>query len=63
MALSTFSMAQKAPALTGKLTRSKTIPGKGWFVYIRLYGVQQAFFDKTWQLPLVEPVNFKNFAK
>ena len=38
----------------------KTIPGKGWFVYFRLYGVQQAFFDNTWQLPLVEPVNFKH---
>jgi hypothetical protein len=38
----------------------KTIPNKGWFVYVRLYGVQQAFFDKTWQLPLIEPVNFEN---
>lgn len=36
----------------------KTIPGKGWFVYVRLYGVEQPFFDKTWQLPLIEPIDF-----
>jgi hypothetical protein len=41
----------------------KTIPGRGWFVYFRLYGVEQAFFDKTWQLPLVEPVDFQNLGE
>jgi hypothetical protein len=23
-------------------------PGKGWFVYLRLYGPEQPYFDKTW---------------
>ena len=41
----------------------KTIPNRGWFVYFRLYGVQHAFFDRTWQLPLVEPVNFERLSK
>jgi hypothetical protein len=26
----------------------KTVPGKGWFCLIRLYGPDQAFFDRTW---------------
>ncbi|MDF2190618.1 DUF1254 domain-containing protein [Paraflavitalea sp. CAU 1676] len=27
----------------------KTIPGKGWFAYIRVYGPQQAAFDGSWK--------------
>lgn len=27
----------------------KTIPGKGWFVYLRIYGPQQAAFDGSWK--------------
>ncbi len=27
----------------------KTIPGKGWFVYIRIYGPQAAAFDGSWK--------------
>lgn len=27
----------------------KTIPGKGWFVYFRVYGPQQAAFDGSWK--------------
>ena len=26
----------------------QTTPGKGWFVYLRLYGPEQSYFDKTW---------------
>lgn len=29
----------------------QTIPGRGWFVYFRIYGPQDAAFDKTWSLP------------
>jgi hypothetical protein len=29
----------------------KTIPGRGWFVYFRIYGPEQPAFDGTWQLP------------
>jgi len=28
----------------------KTIPGKGWFVYFRIYGPEAAAFDGTWKL-------------
>jgi hypothetical protein len=27
----------------------QTIPGKGWFVWIRLYGPLEPWFDKTWR--------------
>ncbi|WP_114238229.1 DUF1254 domain-containing protein [Dyella sp. C9] len=27
----------------------KTIPGKGWFAYFRVYGPEQAAFDGTWK--------------
>lgn len=27
----------------------KTIPGKGWFVYFRVYGPEKAAFDGTWK--------------
>jgi hypothetical protein len=27
----------------------KTVPGKGWFTYIRLYGPLEPFFDQTWK--------------
>ena len=27
----------------------KTVPGKGWFAYIRLYGPLEPFFDQTWK--------------
>jgi hypothetical protein len=28
----------------------KTIPGKGWFVYFRIYGPEAPVFDDTWRL-------------
>ena len=27
----------------------KTVPGKGWFAYLRIYGPEQAAFDGTWK--------------
>jgi hypothetical protein len=35
----------------------KTIPGKGWFVYFRVYGPQPAAFDGTWK-----PGDFESFS-
>jgi len=26
----------------------QTMPGKGWFVYLRLYGPENSYFDQTW---------------
>jgi hypothetical protein len=35
----------------------KTIPGKGRFVYFRIYGPDAPAFDRTWQLPDFAPTN------
>lgn len=34
----------------------QTNPGEGYFIYFRFFGPQQAFFDKTWALPDLEPL-------
>ena len=40
------------PADQGARSRwIQTIPGKGWFVYFRIYGPEEPAFDGTWQLP------------
>jgi hypothetical protein len=33
-----------------------TIPDKGFFVILRLYGPKQAFFDKTWKPGDIEKI-------
>ena len=38
----------KAPA--GKEANwIQTVPGEGWFAYLRLYGPLERWFDKTWR--------------
>jgi hypothetical protein len=34
----------------------QTIPGKGWHMLFRLYGPEQAWFDKTWRPSEIELV-------
>jgi hypothetical protein len=34
----------------------QTMPGKGWFVILRLYSPLQSFFDKTWRVSEIEEV-------
>jgi hypothetical protein len=34
----------------------QTIPGKGWFVFLRLYGPLESWFDKTWRPGEIELV-------
>ena len=36
----------------------QTVPGKGFFVILRLYNPLQAFFDKTWRPSEIETVTF-----
>jgi hypothetical protein len=35
----------------------QTVPGKGWFIILRLYGPLEPWFDKTWKPGEVELVN------
>lgn len=52
----TLYFGPEAPA--GKPAKNwiKTLPGKGWFTYFRLYGPTQPYFDKTWSLPDIEEI-------
>jgi hypothetical protein len=34
----------------------QTLPGKGWFVILRLYSPLESFFDKSWRPSDIEPV-------
>ena len=34
----------------------QTIPGKGWFVILRMYGPLEPWINKTWRPGEVEPV-------
>jgi hypothetical protein len=34
----------------------QTLPGKGWFPTVRLYGPLEPWFDKTWRLPEIDPI-------
>jgi hypothetical protein len=49
-----FSPARPDGAAEGNWIQ--TVPGKGWFVLLRLYSPLQPFFDKTWQPGEIEPV-------
>jgi hypothetical protein len=49
-----FSPAQPAGVARGNWIQ--TVPGKGWFVLLRLYGPLEPFFDKTWRPSEIEPV-------
>ena len=42
----------------------QTVPGRGWFPYIRLYGPGEKWFDEdAFKLLQVEKVDFKKLAK
>ena len=34
----------------------QTLPGKGWFPTVRLYGPLEPWIEKTWRLPEIEPL-------
>ena len=34
----------------------RTVPGKGFFVYLRFYGPHESFYDKTWRPSDLTPI-------
>jgi hypothetical protein len=40
----------------------QTVPGKGWFTYLRFYGPTEPFFDKSWALNDFEKIGTSNAA-
>jgi hypothetical protein len=45
----TVYFAPEQPAGVPRGNWIQTIPGKGWYVWLRLYGPLEPFFDKTWR--------------
>jgi len=40
---------EKGSLTNGTSNWIETVPGKSWFVILRLYGPLEPWFDKTWQ--------------
>lgn len=45
----TVYFAPEQPTGVSRGNWIQTVPGKGWYVWLRLYGPLEPFFDKTWQ--------------
>ena len=52
----TVYFAPEQPAGISRGNWIQTVPGRGWFVLLRLYGPLEPFFDKTWQPSEIELV-------
>jgi hypothetical protein len=52
----TVYFASEQPGGVGRGNWIQTIPGRGWFVLLRLYGPLEPFFDKTWRPGEIEMV-------
>jgi len=45
----TVYFAPEQPDGVGRGNWIQTVPGKGWFVILRLYGPLEPYFDKSWR--------------
>jgi hypothetical protein len=52
----TLYFAPSKPAGVKEGNWIQSVPGKGWFVILRLYSPLEAFFAKTWRPSEIEPV-------
>ena len=52
----TLYFAPEQPEGVSRGNWIQTVPGKGWFVMLRLYGPLEPFFDKTWRPGEIELV-------
>ncbi|MEU8901354.1 DUF1254 domain-containing protein [Nocardia sp. NPDC048505] len=52
----TISFGPELPAGVDEKNWLRTVPGKGYFVIVRLYGPGQSFYDQTWIPGNLEPV-------
>ncbi|MCG6898366.1 MAG: DUF1254 domain-containing protein [Thiocapsa sp.] len=53
----TVWFAPEQPKGVGRGNWIQTMPGKGWFVILRLYSPLEPFFDKSWRIGEIEPVH------
>jgi hypothetical protein len=52
----TIHLAPEQPDGVGDGNWIQTVPGKGWFVILRLYSPLASFFDKTWRPSEIQAV-------
>ncbi len=52
----TVYFAPEQPDGVGRGNWIQTVPGKGWFTILRLYGPLESYFDKSWQPGEIERV-------
>ena len=50
-------LSPEPPPIGWEANHVRTLPGRGWFPYLRAYGAQAAFFDGTYTYPTVEQVD------
>jgi hypothetical protein len=48
--------APEQPDGVGRGNWIQTLPGRSWYVMLRLYGPLEPFFDKSWRPSEIEPV-------
>ena len=51
----TITLSPERPADSPESNWIQTVPGKGWFLILRLYSPLQSYFDKTWRPSEIEP--------
>jgi hypothetical protein len=54
MARSTLFFGPDPPP-GGEANWIRTLPGKGWFTMLRLYGPLEAYMDRSWKPSDIEP--------
>ena len=52
----TVYFAPEQPDGVGRGNWIQTVPGKGWFVLLRLYGPLEPYFDKSWRPGEIGPI-------
>jgi hypothetical protein len=53
----TIFIGPKLPSGVADGNWIQSVPGKGYFVCLRLYSPLEPFFDKSWRISEIEPVN------
>jgi hypothetical protein len=55
-------LSPDAPPEGWEANHVQTLPGRGWFPYMRMYGAEASAFDDTYKFPTINKVrNFSNY--
>jgi hypothetical protein len=51
-----FTFGPQVPDDAAAANHLGTVPGEGFFIIVRLYGTQRAYYEGTWKLPDIETI-------